>query len=71
MVDTRSDLAAKLIRTSQAELKYLSVSTREFPEITEYPDSGKFLAMGVDCVGHRFDAIQRKKNTLDYWDGEP
>ena len=32
---------------------------------------GKFLAMAPDGDSRGFDAIQRKDNTLDYWDGEP
>lgn len=56
----------QFINTSDAPLKYLSVSTRERPEICEYPDSGKYLAYAED-----FDTIQRLPATLDYWDGEP
>jgi uncharacterized cupin superfamily protein len=59
----------QLLNTSDAPMKYLSISTRERPEVCEYPDSGKYSAMGVD--GPRLDAIQRSSNTLDYWDGEP
>ncbi|MEO5881379.1 MAG: cupin domain-containing protein, partial [Caldimonas sp.] len=39
------DYPHQIINTSAAPLKYLSISTRERPEIVEYPDSGKFLAM--------------------------
>ncbi|MFJ3487620.1 cupin domain-containing protein [Pseudomonas sp. NPDC090202] len=61
----------QLINTSDAPLKYLSISTRETPEVCEYPDSGKYLAM-VTVNGERvFRAIQRPDSTLDYWDGEP
>lgn len=61
----------QIINTSDAPLKYLSVSTRESPEICEYPDSGKYLAMASDGDARGFDAIQRKDASLDYWDGEP
>jgi uncharacterized cupin superfamily protein len=61
----------QIINTSQAPLKYLSVSTRERPEVVEYPDSGKFLALGVDTEAHKLDVIQRTDSTLDYWEGEP
>jgi uncharacterized cupin superfamily protein len=61
----------QIINTSQAPLKYLSVSTRERPEVVEYPDSGKFLALGVDTEEHKLDVIQRTDSTLDYWEGEP
>lgn len=56
----------QLINTSDAPLKYLSISTREKPEICEYPDSGKYLAYAPD-----FDVLGRTKETLDYWEGEP
>jgi uncharacterized cupin superfamily protein len=59
-----------IINTSDAPLKYLSISTKEQPEICEYPDSGKYLAEAVGD-GTRFEAIQRAGTTLDYWDGEP
>ena len=56
----------QLLNTSDAPLKYLSISTKERPEVCEYPDSGK---IGVSTeLGERF--MQRRANTLDYWDGE-
>ena len=59
-----------ILNTSEAPLKYLSVSTRESPEICEYPDSGKYLAMASSGGQKTFNAIQRRESTLDYWDGE-
>jgi uncharacterized cupin superfamily protein len=56
-----------IINTSDAPLKYLSVSTRDSPEICEYPDSGKYLAY---TKGGAFNGLQRTDNNLDYWDGE-
>lgn len=61
----------QIINTSDAPLKYLSVSTREKPEIVEYPDSGKFLAMASANGEPAFDTLQRATQSLDYWDGEP
>ena len=61
----------QIINTSSEALKYLSVSTRETPEICEYPDSGKYLARATGAEGPVFDAIQRAASGLDYWDGEP
>jgi uncharacterized cupin superfamily protein len=61
----------QIINTSETPLKYLSVSTRETPEICEYPDSDKYLAMATGVEGKGFDAIQRQSESLDYWDGEP
>ena len=62
----------QFINTSDAPLKYLSISTREAPEICVYPDSGKYLAYsGGHAQGEGVDAIHRPKDQLDYWDGEP
>ena len=61
----------QIINTSAAPLKYLSISTRDMPEICEYPDSNKFLAMASSEEGKRFDALHRSGGNLDYWDGEP
>ncbi|HLL18406.1 MAG TPA: cupin domain-containing protein [Rubrivivax sp.] len=62
----------QIINTSDAPLKYLSVSTRDMPEICEYPDSGKYMAWcNPPGGGTAFGASQRVANDLDYWDGEP
>ena len=61
----------QLINTSGQPMKYLSVSTRESPEVCEYPDSGKYVAMGRTADGSGFGAIQRGSASVDYWDGEP
>lgn len=55
-----------LLNTSDAPLKYLSISTRQRPELCEYPDSGKVMA---SAPGVR--VLQRPADALDYWDGEP
>jgi uncharacterized cupin superfamily protein len=60
------DYPHQLVNTSQADLKYLSISTQERPEVCGYPDSGKTAAF---APGHRL--IQRPGDALDYWDGEP
>lgn len=56
----------QIINSSDAPLKYLSISTRREPEVCEYPDSGK-----VNAFSKRRILIQRKSASLDYWDGEP
>ena len=64
----------QFINTSSAPLKYLSISTKESPEVCEYPDSGKYLAMAASPLGdttHRFSRMHRAADDLDYWDGEP
>jgi uncharacterized cupin superfamily protein len=61
----------QLLNTSDAPLKYLSISTMEVPEICEYPDSGKYLAEGSLDHDTPFEVIDRRAASLDYWDGEP
>ena len=66
------DYPHQILNTSDAPLKYLSISTRDSPEIVEYPDSGKYLASARrDGEPHGFSGMHRAKDDLDYWDGEP
>jgi len=62
----------QLINTGATTLRYLSISTQEYPEVCEYPDSGKYAAYarakGPMLQGHR---MHRSDGDLDYWDGEP
>ncbi len=62
----------QIINTSEAPLKYLSISTQDVPEICEYPDSGKYLAFTPE-KGPLLDRgrMHRPDTDLDYWDGEP
>lgn len=57
-----------LINTGSVDLKYLSISTQQRPEVCEYPDSGKIGVFPAE-PGERF--IQKRRDSLDYWDGEP
>ncbi|AEF45298.1 Cupin 2 conserved barrel domain protein [Serratia sp. AS12] len=61
----------QIINTSAVPLKYLSVSTREQPELVEYPDSGKFQATAQRDNGQPVRYLQRPSASLDYWEGEP
>jgi uncharacterized cupin superfamily protein len=61
----------QIINTSNAPLKYLSISTRETPEVCEYPDSGKYQAMVTIKGARAFTAVHRPQTRLDYWEGEP
>ena len=65
------DYPHQIINTSDEALHYLSISTKEAPEICEYPDSGKFLAQGRRDASTPFEVIDRRGPGLDYWDGEP
>ena len=64
----------QIINTSAMPLKYLSISTRESPEVVEYPDSGKYHARAAGTLNgepQAFARMHREKDDLDYWDGEP
>jgi uncharacterized cupin superfamily protein len=57
--------------TSEADLRYLAVSTMEYPEIARYPDSGKFAAIDAPAqTADRFAIWARESAAVDYWDGE-
>jgi len=70
-IPTGPEYPHQMINNSDAPLKYLSISTRETPEICEYPDSDKFGATARLADGSFFDARGRRGENLDYWDGEP
>ena len=65
----------QIINTSATPLKYLSISTRDSPEVVEYPDSGKYLATAAgqraDGSVQVFGRMHREADDLDYWHGEP
>lgn len=69
-----ADTAHQIINTGTTDLKFLAVSTLVYPEICDYPDSGKFLVAehqrDADGKVHGFRHIGRAESTLDYWDGE-
>jgi len=61
----------QIINTSTAPLKYLSLSTQEFPEVCEYPDSGKYMAYTrSDGPLLQRRRMHRADSAVDYWDGE-
>jgi uncharacterized cupin superfamily protein len=59
------ETAHQIINDSDAALAYLSVSTMAYPEVCEYPDSGKVMAFGRG-VRH----VTRAADAVDYWEGE-
>ena len=62
----------QIVNTSDAPLKFLSISTKDSPEVVEYPDSGKYLASARrDGEPYGFSRMHRAVDDLDYWDGEP
>lgn len=64
------DYPHQLINSSDAPLTYLSISTREQPELVEYPDSGKYQAMAF-TGDYQARYLQRPSASLDYWQDEP
>lgn len=69
------ETAHQIINTGNEELRYLAVSTKQSPEIAEYPDSGKFgvladMPAGADGKPQRFMFLGREGSSLNYWEGE-
>jgi len=68
------ETAHQVINSGDTELKYLAVSTRIYPEVCEYPDSGKFGLMaeypGEVGKPKAFRFIGKTEQNLDYWEGE-
>jgi uncharacterized cupin superfamily protein len=66
------DYPHQIVNDSDAPLKYLSISTKDSPEIIEYPDSGKYFASATrEGDPYGFARMHRASDDLDYWDGEP
>ncbi len=61
----------QIINTSEAPLRYLSISTMQSPEICEYPDSNKHGVWADRGDTAVFEARHRNGGDLGYWDGEP
>ncbi len=59
------ETAHQIVNDSDEELAYISVSTMLPAEVCEYPDSGK-----VGAFGSGFKIMSRKREAVDYWDGE-
>jgi uncharacterized cupin superfamily protein len=67
-----SDYPHQLINTGPAELHYLVVSTMEYPDLSEYPDSNKVGAYASATVGPKvgFRALYVRDKNVNYYDGE-
>jgi uncharacterized cupin superfamily protein len=60
------------VNTGAEDLRYLAISTLMYPEIAEYPETGKFYAM-TGLPGVKQDAflhVGRRADKLDYWADE-
>ncbi len=62
----------QLVNTGAQELRYLVVSTMDFPDICEYPDSNKVGAYATGAVGAQagLRALYVKDRNVDYYAGE-
>ncbi len=60
------ETAHQIVNDSDAELRYLAVSTMVAPEVCEYPDSDKVLAFDRDGFG----LMAPRSADVDYWHGE-
>ncbi len=65
----------QIVNTGSVELRYLCVSTKLYPELVEYPQSGKFGVMaekppGPDGKPQVFRYIGKENESADYWEGE-
>ena len=65
------DYPHQIINTSDAPLKYLSISTMARPEIVEYPDSDKIYVSAGPLGPPVFGRVLPRAVDLDYWEGEP
>lgn len=69
-----AETAHQLINTGQTTLRYYAISTKNDPEVVEYPDSGKFSVSaiwpGEDFMKAHLRHVGRREQLLDYWDGE-
>ncbi len=69
------ETAHQLINTGTAELRYLAVSTTVPTDVFQYPDTGKFGAVGGRKPGMRpweapFGGFWEEAARKGYWDGE-
>jgi uncharacterized cupin superfamily protein len=67
--------AHQIINTGSEELRYLAVSSKLYPEVCEYPDSGKFGLLATypadaDGKPQEFRFIGRPGEQVGYWEGE-
>jgi uncharacterized cupin superfamily protein len=69
------DKAHQIINTGDTEMRYLAVSTKESPEIAEYPDSDKFGILAEfsptpDGQPQTFRFVGKLSQNIDYWEDE-
>jgi uncharacterized cupin superfamily protein len=66
--------AHRVVNDSEAPLRYLAFSTMDDPDMTVYPDSGKFGVFVGSPPGGREErslhGYYRMADDVDYWEGE-
>jgi len=68
--------AHQIINDSDAELRYLAISTQESPEVAEYPDTGKYGVFVASPPGGDNPMVPLVRQVfpgdagVDYWAGE-
>jgi uncharacterized cupin superfamily protein len=67
-----SDFPHQLINTGATAVTYLVVSTMEYPDISQYPDSNKIGAYANTSGGAQagFRALYVRDKNVNYYDGE-
>lgn len=68
-------MARQIINTGGDDLHYLAFSTRNDPDVIEYPDTGKFAVASrvpedKGLMAARIAYVGRIENSLDYWEDE-
>lgn len=69
------ETAHQIVNTSEADLKFLAVSTQISPEVCEYPDTGRFgliaeMPASNDGKSRNLRFVGRASDSLEYWQGE-
>jgi uncharacterized cupin superfamily protein len=66
------EYAHQLINAGGSELRYLVVSTMEYPDLSDYPDSNKIGAFSSPAVGPNvgFRALYVRDQHVNYYQGE-
>ena len=62
--------AHQIVNTSDAELRYLALSSMDDPELCYYPDSGKYGAYSFRDDVEPTRILVHESGATDYWDGE-
>jgi uncharacterized cupin superfamily protein len=68
------DTAHQLVITGDKSLKYITILNPHDPDVVEYPESGKYVAIAI-APGESFMqahllVVGRVHDSLDYWEGE-